>query len=160
MTHFTVEPLSPAHQNWAEDFIQREWGSQRQVSRGVVYQVLEYPGFVAVVDSQPQGIAIYRLEDRQCEILLLHSALPGRGIGAALVNHVAEVARKAGCKRLWLITTNDNIPAIRFYQRRGFVIAAVHVNALEESRRLKPEIPLTGYDGIPIRDEIEFEKLL
>ena len=46
---------------------------------------------------------------------------------------------------------------MRFYQKRGFVLVAVHRNALAESRRLKPEIPLIGIDDIPLRDEIELE---
>jgi ribosomal protein S18 acetylase RimI-like enzyme len=78
-------------------------------------------------------------------------------VGSALMAAAQETARAAGCKRLWLITTNDNTHALRFYQRRGLKIAAVYVNAVEISRRLKPEIPLNGYDGIPLRDEIELE---
>ena len=66
--------------------------------------------------------------------------------------------RKA--RRAWLITTNDNLDAIRFYQRRGFTIATVHAGAIEQSRTIKPSIPLVGSYGIPIRDEIEFEMLL
>jgi RimJ/RimL family protein N-acetyltransferase len=62
-----------------------------------------------------------------------------------------------GCYRLWLITTNDNEPAIQFYQRRGMTLVAIHHNALSESRKLKPEIPLIGLGGQPLRDEIEFE---
>jgi hypothetical protein len=73
---------------------------------------------------------------------------------------VEEVARKRGCRRLWLIATNDNLDAIRFYQRRGMTIAAVHANALAHSRKLKPSIPETGQHGIRLRDEIEFEMLL
>ena len=72
-----------------------------------------------------------------------------------------EEATKAGCRRLWLVTTNDNTHALRFYQRRGFRIAAVHTGAIDEYRgTLKPEIGLTGNDGIPIRDEIELELAL
>jgi hypothetical protein len=59
-----------------------------------------------------------------------------------------------------LITTNDNVAALRFYQKRGFTLAALHKNALEQSRRLKPQIPLLGLDGIPLRDEIELEIFL
>jgi ribosomal protein S18 acetylase RimI-like enzyme len=77
------------------------------------------------------------------------------GIGTALLEAVKGAARAAGCARLILTTTNDNLHALRFYQRRGFVLAGVRLNAIAESRRLKPEIPLTGYDDIPIRDEIE-----
>jgi hypothetical protein len=50
--------------------------------------------------------------------------------------------------------------ALRFYQKRGFVLVAVHRNALEQSRKLKPEIPLIGDDEIPLRDEIELEMML
>jgi hypothetical protein len=56
------------------------------------------------------------------------------------------------------VTTNDNAPAIRFYQRRGWDLVALHRDAVNESRRLKPEIPATGVDGIPIRHELEFER--
>ena len=71
-----------------------------------------------------------------------------------------KVATASGCKQLWLITTNDNINALRFYQKRGFMLVAVHRNALELSRKLKPEIPMIGNDGIPLRDEIELEMIL
>ena len=79
---------------------------------------------------------------------------------SAEIEAVKEVACKAGCRRLWLITTNDNLNALRFYQKRGFALVAVHRNALEISRKFKPEIPLIGADGIPLRDEIELEMIL
>ncbi len=81
-------------------------------------------------------------------------------IGTALIDAVKDVATMAHCKRLWLITANDNMAALRFYQKRGFLLVAVYRNAVEQSRRLKPEIPLVGIDGIPLRDEIELELLL
>jgi ribosomal protein S18 acetylase RimI-like enzyme len=58
---------------------------------------------------------------------------------------------------MWLITTNDNEPAIRFYQRRGMRIATIHRCAIAESRKLKPEIAFTGIGRRPIEDEVEFE---
>ncbi len=61
----------------------------------------------------------------------------------------------------WLMRKSyDNMNALRFYQKRRFRLIAVFPNALEESRKLKPEIPLTGIDGIPLRDEIELELIL
>ena len=66
-------------------------------------------------------------------------------------------AARAGCRRLWLITTNDNTPAINFYRHLGFSLVAIHEGAVNLSRRLKPEIPETGVGGVPIRDELEFE---
>jgi len=160
MGTFTIEQFNDTHRRWAGAFVEREWGSARQVSRGVLYHVLDYPGFVVIVNGQPQGIVTYQIANGQCEVLLLHSAVEGIGAGSALIEHVIEQARRSNCTRIWLITTNDNYHAIRWYQKRGFTIAAVHVNALEHSRKLKPEIPMFGNDGIPLRDEIEFEMLL
>jgi ribosomal protein S18 acetylase RimI-like enzyme len=58
------------------------------------------------------------------------------------------------------VTTNDNVDALRFYQRRGFRLAALRAGAVEDARaRLKPEIPWTGADGIELRDELELEKV-
>jgi ribosomal protein S18 acetylase RimI-like enzyme len=90
----------------------------------------------------------------------IDSDKPSIGVGTVLIDAVKEIARQAGCSRLWLITTNDNMNALRFYQKRGFVLVAVHRNALERSRKLKPEIPLIGDDEIPLRDEIELEMML
>jgi len=69
-------------------------------------------------------------------------------------------AAAAGCTRLWLVTTNDNVEALRFYQKQGFRLVALYPNALEASRRLEPDLPLVGRHGIPLRDEIELEMRL
>ena len=73
---------------------------------------------------------------------------------------VAEVAREAGCTRLWLVTTNDNDRALGFYRAQGFDVVAVHDGAVDASRRLKPSIPLVNGAGVPIEDEIEMERRL
>ena len=90
----------------------------------------------------------------------MNSLVERIGVGSALIDAVKKVAASAGCRRLWLITTNDNTAALRFWQKRGFWLAAVYPNAIAESRLLKLEIPLTGNDNIPIRDEIELEMIL
>jgi hypothetical protein len=79
-------------------------------------------------------------------------------VGSALLAAVENHARADGFHRIWLITTNDNLDALRFYQRRGYVIAAVHSGAVDRARRLKPGIPEVGYYGIPIHDEVELHK--
>jgi hypothetical protein len=61
---------------------------------------------------------------------------------------------------VWLVTTNDNTAAIRFYQRRGWDLVALHRDALDRSRELKPAIPRTGDDGIALRHELELERRL
>jgi hypothetical protein len=59
---------------------------------------------------------------------------------------------------VWLVTTNDNLVALRFYQRRGFRLSALRPGAVDEARRrLKPAIPDAGAFGIPLRDELELE---
>ncbi len=102
----------------------------------------------------------YHTDGDECEVVTMNCLVKGVGIGSALLDAVKDVAASAKCKRLWLTTTNDNMAALRFYQKRGFSLVAVHRNALEQSRRLKPEIPWIGIDGIPLRDEIELELLL
>ncbi len=105
------------------------------------------------------GVLTYVVEGAGCEIPTLHVDDPRRGLGTTLVAAVEKVARRAGCARLSVITTNDNVDALRFYQRRGFRLAGLHPGGVDESRaRLKPEIPETGEYGIPIRDELILEK--
>ncbi len=106
------------------------------------------------------GLITYLIEEDSCQIITINSTRPFTGIGVALIEAVHETARQHGCKRLWLITTNDNLYALHFYQKRGFVLVALHRNALEFASKLKPEIPLIGNDGIPLRDEIELEMIL
>ncbi len=160
MTEITLQPYDASYRAWAQQFMADEWGTAQQVSRGVLYNVIDYPGFVALLDGQPSGLVTYTIDDAQCEVLMIHSAVEGVGAGTALMDKVIETAREAGCERVWLITTNDNIPALRWYQMRGFDLVTVHRNALRKSRKLKPDIPKTGLDGIPLRDEIELEMRL
>lgn len=61
---------------------------------------------------------------------------------------------------MWLVTTNDNVDALRFYQRRGFVLVDLRPNAMQAARALKPEIPLIGRYGLPLRDELYLEMSL
>ena len=78
-------------------------------------------------------------------------------MGAKLIQAILKLAADNNYRRVWLITTNDNIGALRFYQKLGFVLSALYPNAIEKSRTIKPEIALVGENGIPIRDEIELE---
>lgn len=157
---FTIREVEKSDRNWIAHFLDEQWGSTRIVSRGQVYLAHLLSGFIAEKDGEPVGLITYSLENDACEIVTLDSILCGKGVGTALIEAVKKVMTEHGCKRIWLITTNDNLNALRFYQKRGFVLAALHPNALSESRKLKPEIPLYGLDGIPLRDEIELHLLL
>lgn len=152
-----LRKLEPEDRDWVKDLFHERWGSPRIVTRGRVHRIDQLSGFVAEDQGAQVGLVTYRIEGDACEIVSLDSLLEGRGVGSALVAAVNEVATKHGCKRLWLITTNDNTAALRFYQKLGYRLVAVHRNAIEKSRELKSEIPIVGMDGIPIRDEIELE---
>jgi ribosomal protein S18 acetylase RimI-like enzyme len=157
---FQINPLSDDSRDWAGRLIEEHWGSSVIISRGVVHRVGELPGYVAQRDGEYIGLATYCVQGDECEIVSLDSLVEGVGVGSALIEAIKRAAVAGECKRLWLITTNDNTAALRFYQKRGFSLVAVHRNALERSRKLKPEIPLVGMDGIPLRDEIELEMML
>lgn len=160
MARVGIREIRPDDRPWILDFLQREWGSDRQVAHGRVYHPADFPGFVALVDGERTGVIMYEIEGSACEVVLLDAGKRGSGIGTALINTVRDMAREKGCTRLWLVTTNDNLDALRFYQRRGFLLCALRPNALETARLLKPEIPLVGEFGIPLRDEIELEMSL
>jgi ribosomal protein S18 acetylase RimI-like enzyme len=157
MVSVATDPLTPADRRWVADFFIEHWGATTMVVHGVSYEPHTLPGFVATAKGRRVGLITYRLGDDGCEIVSLDSTSPGRGVGTALVAAVVEEARRSRSARVWLVTTNDNLNALRFYQKRGFALVAVHRNAVAAARVLKPEIPLIGDDGIPIRDEIELE---
>jgi N-acetylglutamate synthase-like GNAT family acetyltransferase len=103
------------------------------------------------------GLVTYRLDRTECEVITLDCNLENHGVGTALLETVVSEAQAVGCVRLWLITTNDNLKALGFYQKRGFELVEVRRNAVDRSREIKPQIPLVGDNGIPVRDEIELE---
>jgi DNA-3-methyladenine glycosylase I len=157
---FTLRPISDADQPWVRQWMIDHWGAELMVAHNEQFYPAEYPGFVADSDADVVGLVTYKLRGDECEILSLDSLVESRGIGSALVEAVRKVALENGARRLWLITTNDNIKALRFYQKRGFELVKIHPHAVDESRKIKPSIPLIGEFGIPLRDEIELEILL
>lgn len=160
MPELTIRPLTDADRGWLERFAVEHWGADLMVVHGERFYLSRLPGFAAQEDGQVVGLITYTIAADQCEITSLDSLREGRGIGGALIEAVKAAAAERGCRRLFLVTTNDNIHALRFYQRRGFILAALRPGAVEESRRIKPEIPQVGYHDIPIRDEIELEMIL
>jgi N-acetylglutamate synthase-like GNAT family acetyltransferase len=154
---FTVRPLELRDREWVLEMV-REWGAEYVVSRGRVIHAAELPGFCAVrPNGQRLGYAAYEVTDGECQLVVLHALQRFSGVGTSLLSAVRDAAAAADCRRLWVITTNDNLDALRFYQRRGLELVAVHRGLREVAQRLKPSIPLVGEFGIPIRGEIELE---
>lgn len=155
-----VRRLASAERRQLRELLAREWGSSEIVSRGRVHDASEAEAFGAVQGKELVGLATYVNEGGACELLTLNAFASGQGIGSALLEAVEQAAGEASCRRLWLITTNDNRDAIRFYERRGMRLVAIHRGAVDEARRLKPSIPEFAPDGTRISDEYEFELLL
>lgn len=153
---------TPADAPWITERLTAAFGAVVVVSRGRRLNPLTLPGLVAHDDTgTAHGLLTYRIEGDACEVVTINSFNEGMGVGTTLLDATRDVAVEAGCRRLWLITTNDNTHVLRYYQKRGFRLAALHRHAVDEAREnLKPEIPKTGFDGIPIRDEIELEIVL
>jgi GNAT superfamily N-acetyltransferase len=157
MPQIQVRSAEPGELSWISEIWTSRWGAPTVVSRGRLHFPHEHPTLLAVEGDRPVGLVTYRIDGSEGEIVVLDSLVSGRGIGTALLDAAVAELRAAGCRRAWLITTNDNLPAIHFYLRRGWRVVAIHRDAIDHSRALKPELPLLGLDGVPIRDEIEFE---
>ena len=148
-------PSGPEDRQEVEEFL-RARVSLRVARRAALVDALDHPAVLWRYGGDLVGVATYVVDGEDCEVLTLHAATRHCGIGTALLDAVQDVAREAGCARLWLVTTNDNVEALRFYQRRGFRLATLRPGAVDTSRELlKPEIPASGSFGIPLRDELE-----
>ncbi|MBE6082919.1 GNAT family N-acetyltransferase [Sporanaerobacter sp. PP17-6a] len=157
---YEIIPICDELRKDVVDFISDNWGSPIIVSKGKVHFADILEGYVAVENGKIDGVITYSIENGECEIVSLDSLVENQGIGSNLINKVIEKAKENKCRRVWLITTNDNTKAIRYYQKRGFYMEEIHINAIQRSRKLKPQIPLYGFDNIPILHEIEFEKII
>ena len=155
LRRITEHDLSRLRQIW-----RKNWGDDFMVVHGAVYRPENLEGFIAYNGPDCVGEITYVLHEADCEVVTLDSECEGQGLGTRLIDAVVEEARKQNCRRVFLITTNDNLNALGFYQKRGFEIVKVNRGAVNEARKLKPTIPLIGMNNIPIRDEIELEIVL
>jgi ribosomal protein S18 acetylase RimI-like enzyme len=153
-----VRALRDDERAWAAAALRARWGGDVVVGSGRELRPADLPGVVADADGERAGLATYAIDDDGCELVTIDALTVGGGIGGALVEAVIEAARAAGCTRVHLITTNDNLPALRLYQRHGFVLTELRPGAIDKSRELKPQISATGHSGIPIRDELVLQR--
>ncbi|OOM80543.1 GNAT family N-acetyltransferase [Clostridium sp. BL-8] len=152
-----IKIISSENRNQINEFIMSHWFSTDMVVRGEIVDMRLIDGFVMYDNEEIIGLVTYRVKASECEIMSLDSLMERQGIGTVLLNKVIEVARGENCSKVKIITTNDNINALGFYQQRGFDMVNLYHNALNDSRKLKPSIPLVGDFGIPLMHEIEFE---
>lgn len=140
--------------------MKEEWASINIVTKGKVHCTEDLPGLIAIYKKRRVGLLTYNILNKECEIVSLNSLIEKIGIGTNLLMSMEYIAKSNKCRRIWLITTNDNTDALRFFQKKGYNIKDIYVNAIANSRQLKPEIPFVGSHNIEIRDEIELEKIL
>jgi ribosomal protein S18 acetylase RimI-like enzyme len=156
VTPYTVRPLTPTDRPLITPLLVREWGSTEVIALtlGGTVDASTMPGWLAEADGEIVGLLTYLVRD-DVAVLVTINSFSGGGVGFTLITALVDECRAIGVKKVLITTTNDNTRALRFYQRAGFRLTALRVDAVTESRKIKPEIPVEGLDGIPIRDEIE-----
>lgn len=156
----TFERITSLNRPLVNQFLERHWFTTTMIVRGEEIDMTKVDGFYLAEDGAILALLTYTIYDGVLEIISLDSLRENQGIGTALVEAAVREAGKQKCSKVVLITTNDNVDAMRFYQKRGFDMARLFGNAMDRSRQLKPEIPLIGEHGIALRHEIEFERVL
>lgn len=152
LRRLSAADLPGLRQFWIE-----HWGGNEVITRGRVYRPEQVEGFLVEEGREWVGLLTFFIEAGECEVTSLDSLREREGIGSLLIQKILEEARARGCRRLFLITTNDNLNGLGFYQKRGFEIVTIYRGVVNESRKRKPGISLVGMHGIPLRDEIELE---
>jgi ribosomal protein S18 acetylase RimI-like enzyme len=154
-----IRDLEPSERPWLARQLVERWGATAIARKGELVDAAWLPALIAEDGERGQAVALatYLIDGDSAELVTLDAFTSGQGAGAALLQEVADRARAAGCRRLWLITTNDNLRALAVYQRQGLRIVAVHSGAVDRARGHKPSIPLVGDHNIPVHDELELE---
>lgn len=153
-----VRELRLDERSWMVDTLTRRWGTTTMASRGNLLDAADMPALIAEREDMPAGLVTFLVRPGgEVELVTIDAFPAGAGTGGMLLDALTELGRRNGWRRLWLVISNDNLPALRTYQRHGFDLVAVHRGAIARSRELKPQIPLIGMDGIPIDHEIELE---
>jgi GNAT superfamily N-acetyltransferase len=160
MTEQSLIPVREAEATdakWIRSFLHARWNGTMQAVHGETIDASALPALIA---GDHQGLATYRWNGLDAELVTLNAVPAGAGVGSALIGALVARLKAEGCTRLWVTTTNDNLSALRFYLRRGFRLAEGRPGAVDEARKLKPTISTVGQHGIPLHDEIELCRML
>jgi len=151
-----IRSIDKTDKDWIKKVMIDAWKSEMVVASRL-FNTLTLPGFIAEIDNKPTGIVTFDVTDGKLEIVSLNSILEGQGVGSTLIEKVKKLAKEKNLKSVWLVTSNDNIDSLKFYQKRGFRITKVYPDAIDEARKIKPQIPKIGNYGIPLKDAVELE---
>ncbi len=155
-----VRQIAPGDRDWVAKVLVEQWTSTSVARRGELVEAGGLPGYLVTLGARRVGLVLVDVKDRAYEVVAISTTEPGHGVGRALMERCFAEARTTRCRRMWLVTTNNNIAAISLYQRLGMDMCALHRQAVQLARELKPTIPLRDATGVPIDHEVEFELLL
>lgn len=153
--------LEPADGDYLRELVDAAWGFP-VISVGATYESTDVLDGLLWRDERGEieGFVTWTLEGDWAEIVTLDAFEKGRHIGGRLLDGAEAALTERGVRRVSLTTTNDNVRAIAFYLRRGYRIVRVEVDGMDRVRAAKPGVPMTGHEGLPLRDMLEFEKRL
>ena len=137
---------------------EQDFGRTKIVAFEEVMDIDAMPALVAVLYADPSGALAYRLLGDALHIVALATdpMWQRSGVGGYLVAEAELMARRLKLSRLVVSTTNDNLPALYFYQRHGYRLTGV----VPDSVVAHTHQTQAGFGGIPVKDEIRLEKRL
>jgi ribosomal protein S18 acetylase RimI-like enzyme len=136
----------------------RHWGSHSMMIGIRVYDCAELPLLGLFSPSgETLAVASWAPEGDVAVLCALHALSPGQGAAIQLLDAVKAAAKASGATRLRAMLTNDNLPAMGFYQKQGFRFSGLYVEAIDHYRSVIPTIIRTGHQDIPVRDALELE---
>lgn len=150
-----IKEISIYNRNIINTIMINNWGATEIILRNKIIDGTKSKGFIAEDNNKMVGFLLYDINDDICEIIALYSFIEKKGIGSFLLNKIKEIATLKKCDRIVVITTNDNLIALKFYQKRGFFLSKLYCNAFDNIRKIKPNLPKLGENNIPLNDEIE-----
>ena len=150
-----IKEINIYNRNIINTIMINNWGATEIILRNKIIDGTKSKGFIAEDNNKMVGFLLYDINDDICEIIALYSFIEKKGIGTFLLNKIKEIATLKKCDRIVVITTNDNLIALKFYQKRGFFLSKLYCNAFDNIRKIKPNLPKLGENNIPLNDEIE-----
>jgi GNAT superfamily N-acetyltransferase len=158
--HCYIRAVQPEDSEQIRSLMIRDWGGEPLIVHGNAYYPSTMPGLLLFCGGSLQGLLFYDPQEAFYEIIALEVFKKFQGWGTELLEAFKAQALKEGCTTLKVMTTNDNLDALRFYQRRGFTLTEIALNAADQARQLKPAIPLIGDHNIPLQHELILEMKL
>lgn len=153
-----VREATDADRLAARELFQRDFGRTKIVAFGELMDIDQMPALVAIRHRDPAGALAYRLLGEALHIVALATdpMWQRSGVGGHLVAEAELLARRLKLGRVVVATTNDNLPALYFYQRRGYRLTGVAIDSvIAHTKEVHP-----GFGGVPVRDEMRMEKRL